>query len=369
MYSSKTPKLPTNALQKKAFNSLNSVLPFFIASVILLITGCSSSETNSSSTSTDDSTTFTNQPFGIYSKESQKNLASLNENYQNVRQRILDEVKGNPVYKTLVDQKIIDQKYLVVLQAIGNSMISEHDNVFDIDQVYENQFKAIPGALKFTINIIQLDIYGGVPKDILDVYARYVNTFRVSGNKGNTIYHNDGAENTIIEYDFTLTEALAIFHYNYPLILDDFYDAEASGLTDWQGGKGANYRYAYLNTRIAFNDYLGKKYPNSKNYVTYDTLTTASNLYADYDANEVTADDKYKNKKIAVKGIISSIAKDFMDKPYITLTTGDHVSEIQCYFNNGETLKKLSKGDGVIIIGTCTGKVLVSVGLSDCRIL
>jgi len=56
-----------------------------------------------------------------------------------------------------------------------------------------------------------------------------------------------------------------------------------------------------------------------------------------------------------------------MDDPYITLSTGDF-SEIQCTFKNSEALRKLSKGDNVTIVGTCTGKMSVIVGLTDCKI-
>ncbi|MDX9925554.1 MAG: hypothetical protein RBS48_12395, partial [Ignavibacteriaceae bacterium] len=46
---------------------------------------------------------------------------------------------------------------------------------------------------------------------------------------------------------------------------------------------------------------------------------TASQLVADYKANQVAADSKYKGNIVEVTGTISTIGKDIMDTPYISL--------------------------------------------------
>jgi hypothetical protein len=50
-----------------------------------------------------------------------------------------------------------------------------------------------------------------------------------------------------------------------------------------------------------------------------DLKTTAEQYYADYDANEVAADQKYRGKKILLTGVIESINKDFMGDAYLVL--------------------------------------------------
>ena len=82
----------------------------------------------------------------------------------------------------------------------------------------------------------------------------------------------------------------------------------------------------------------------------------------------MSADEKYKNKTIAVKGTIEAIRKDFLDEPYIVLNAGDYLEEVQCLFKDGEKLKTLSKGDRLTLVGTCTGRILTAVSVSDCQI-
>lgn len=315
----------------------------------------------------------TNQTdYQAYLAQSEKQVATLSDKDKTIRNKALNELIENPVYDALVNQRVIDQKYLVILQTVGNSMIYEQDSTFSVAETFEDQLKEIPGALKFTLKLIQLDMHGGIPREILDVYMRYANVYRVSGHKGDDIYNAaDGSLSVKIENDFTLTEALTIFQYHYPAILDDLYEAKANGLAHWSGEKAADYRYSYLVTKAAFNDYLGVHYPDSKNYIRYDFAISAPDLYADYDANEVSADDKYKNKIIAVSGIVESINKDFLDKPYIILGTNDYLSAVACSFKDGKNLKRLSKGNYVTIIGTCVGKTNLFgsiVSLSECRI-
>jgi len=46
---------------------------------------------------------------------------------------------------------------------------------------------------------------------------------------------------------------------------------------------------------------------------------SAADLYANYDANEVSADENFKGKTFYVTGIVEEIKKDFMNDIYVTL--------------------------------------------------
>jgi len=48
-------------------------------------------------------------------------------------------------------------------------------------------------------------------------------------------------------------------------------------------------------------------------------VVTATKLLQDYEANEVAADAQYKKKIVEVSGTISTIGKDILDTPYISL--------------------------------------------------
>ena len=47
------------------------------------------------------------------------------------------------------------------------------------------------------------------------------------------------------------------------------------------------------------------------------TKVTATQMLADYEANEVAADQKYKGNMVEVSGTIKNIGKDILDTPYV----------------------------------------------------
>lgn len=85
---------------------------------------------------------------------------------------------------------------------------------------------------------------------------------------------------------------------------------------------------------------------------------SATALFSEYKANEVAADEKYKNKTLEVNGIIYSIGKDITDSMYVALKTDDVIGTVQCMFPKEATqeLSSLSKDQTITIRGKCDGK-------------
>ena len=101
-----------------------------------------------------------------------------------------------------------------------------------------------------------------------------------------------------------------------------------------------------------------------------ETVTiSADNLYAEYDANEVSADGKYKGHQVIVTGTVQKVAKDILGSPYVIISGTDMLAGVQCVFpKNAESrLSGLSKGDKVTISGTVKGKMM-RVLMSDCSL-
>jgi hypothetical protein len=113
---------------------------------------------------------------------------------------------------------------------------------------------------------------------------------------------------------------------------------------------------------------------------------TAAKLYSEYDANEVAADVKYKDKLLEVSGVVTDIGisqsirpgtpviflAESLDTPFMEGVT-IHLSTDQ-----KDKVATLSKGDTVIVIGICEGIALVrgteelglrGVRLKDCSIV
>lgn len=96
---------------------------------------------------------------------------------------------------------------------------------------------------------------------------------------------------------------------------------------------------------------------------------SASQLYAAYDANEVSADQNFKNKTFFVTGTVEEIKKDFMNDIYVTLKTDQYFSYVNCYLDNEELAAKLNKGQTVTFKGTCKGMVVTLVTMKDCELV
>jgi len=87
---------------------------------------------------------------------------------------------------------------------------------------------------------------------------------------------------------------------------------------------------------------------------------SAQQLYADYKANEVAADKRYKGKILEVYGEIDNIGKDITDTIYITLKGDKYFGSVQCFFSKDHEYQvaNLSKGQFVTVKGKCDGKMM-----------
>lgn len=99
----------------------------------------------------------------------------------------------------------------------------------------------------------------------------------------------------------------------------------------------------------------------------------ASDLIADYKANEVRGDAKWRGKLVATIGYVGDIRKDFTDSAYITLKGSPSPfdsQDIHCKLQEGQegVAGNLTKGETVILQGRVSGMILLSVILGDCKV-
>jgi len=88
-------------------------------------------------------------------------------------------------------------------------------------------------------------------------------------------------------------------------------------------------------------------------------------LTKEYQNDEKLANSKYLNKDIEVSGIISAVSNNQDGEFIITLDSGDPLSEVQCTMRDKNL--KVTKGQNVTIIGTCTGNNM-GVILTKCAL-
>nr|DAD99989.1 MAG TPA: hypothetical protein [Siphoviridae sp. ctiMP24] len=94
-------------------------------------------------------------------------------------------------------------------------------------------------------------------------------------------------------------------------------------------------------------------------------------LIQEYKDNEVSADNKYKDKTVKVTGIVKDIGKDILDSAYITINDGKDITwdYAQCYFKDKDEVAKienLSKGDTVTLIGK-VGSYSLTLTINKCE--
>ena len=85
---------------------------------------------------------------------------------------------------------------------------------------------------------------------------------------------------------------------------------------------------------------------------------SANQLYSEYDANEVAADAKYKDRVVVVSGYIQDIGKELAGRAYVVIGGQGFLDGVQCVFTEGEdsTVARLYKGQYISIKGEVSGK-------------
>ncbi|MEP7109556.1 MAG: hypothetical protein ABI760_16300 [Ferruginibacter sp.] len=116
--------------------------------------------------------------------------------------------------------------------------------------------------------------------------------------------------------------------------------------------------------------YLYNKQPADVRKLPLDYELTATVLLEEFNKDETAANLKYLEKVIAVKGKVSEVKLEpSTGQATVILETGDPVASVTCSFYDDEVdaVKKLNKGEAVIIKGKCTGK-LMDVILNKCSV-
>ncbi len=98
----------------------------------------------------------------------------------------------------------------------------------------------------------------------------------------------------------------------------------------------------------------------------------AEDLFREYEANKVAADERYKGKILIVQGVVKDIDKDLSDEIYVELIGAEYSPDnVRCCFFNTHKYEvgQLIKGQKVMIKGKCYGSPVGDVVLKGCIFL
>ncbi len=91
-------------------------------------------------------------------------------------------------------------------------------------------------------------------------------------------------------------------------------------------------------------------------------------LISDYEANEVAADNEYKNKRLSITGTVAKVSVSLGDG-YVTFNDnlGNSLGARFTKNNYSNYLSKLHIGDQIVLNCLCNGVVLIDPYLTDCK--
>ena len=98
-----------------------------------------------------------------------------------------------------------------------------------------------------------------------------------------------------------------------------------------------------------------------------DIEVSAETYYADYDANEVSADSKYKDKQIKITGTVAGVRKSF-GSVYVDLESSNPYLQVYCELKDEADAASVSKGSRISLVGMGGGKPLLPT-VDDCVIV
>jgi len=98
-----------------------------------------------------------------------------------------------------------------------------------------------------------------------------------------------------------------------------------------------------------------------------------ADLIADFDKNQLSAEETYKDKLIQTTGYISNISEDIIGNPFLSLkpTTEEYYfgTTVQCLFKEKSELTSLENGQQVTVTGTVKTQSLGIISVDGCKVV
>lgn len=351
--------------QRKGIRYVAYIVLFFVGATFIGKNGVSKPKNNSVAQEEKKA-----EPYQEYFNQVQKNTAQLSQERKQEREKILNDLKSNPIYQKLVINKEVSAEYLSLLSAISSGISTISKDGFSIDEKLTKKISSLVNGeqkMSFVTKIIAMSIpemNGGLTPEIVQMFDRYREKFKSYG-ESSLMYDMNKNQTKVDAFD--LTPFFTMVEPKNKEFLNQFYEAKQKGLSNWN--EKGSYTYPFLATKDGYISYIKEVNPESPYIPKVDLEITASELYRAYEANEVSADEQYKGKRMAITGTIGMIGKDVLDNPYVSFRI-DYLQGVNCYFSdeNNKIISQLSKGQKVTIIGTCSGLTLTDVVIKDCEI-
>ena len=113
--------------------------------------------------------------------------------------------------------------------------------------------------------------------------------------------------------------------------------------------------------------------PSPSPETTYDKVDTKG-FIGEFDANQLSAENKYKDKYVEFKGVIKNISEDIASNPYLSIeppAAGDYYfgTTIKCSFKTKDDLLNVQNKQTVTLRGQVKSQTLGIISLDKCSIV
>ncbi len=345
---------------------------YFMLLIIGFAIGGANLETNASTNSNGTNTKQKrNKLYQEYLNKSEQAILELSEERKSTRDDIITKLENNIVFKELVNNNITSTEYLPVLHAIAYGLSTMKGEKFSLDEnMHKRLLNSANGEEKAAffahVTALSSPYNAGFTRELVQVFERYKNKYKMYGGTGFS-YNTNGGGKEEIKYNFDLTPIFTVLAPKDKEVLNSIFKAKSKGYSTWH--KGNDYTYSYIASREEYNNHLKRVYPNSPYVINYDYNVTASQLFGEYESNEVAADSKYKGKMIYIEGTIQSVGKDILGNEYVALEVSNNIiATVQCFVKDANSLIRLKKGQKVSLLGKGDG-YLLNVFLRKCEVI
>lgn len=116
-----------------------------------------------------------------------------------------------------------------------------------------------------------------------------------------------------------------------------------------------------------------KPLPSPSPEITYEKVDTKS-FIGDFDANQLSAESKYKDKYVEFKGVIKNISEDIASNPYLSIeppAAGQYYygTTIKCTFKSKDDLLNVQNKQTITLRGQVKNQSLGIISVDKCSIV
>lgn len=183
-----------------------------------------------------------------WSKEA---VESLSEKEKAQRQEILDKQRSTRTYDSLITNKTVSAKYILIIHTIANGIKNLRiGEGFSVDKELIQELNKSPNGddkVAFVLSSIALaqSQRGGLTKEMVELFERYKSKYNLFGQPA-TIYSTNGQEQDRITLSYDFTPIFSMLEPKSKDFIEAIYKAKVKGISNWENSNSDDLQYPFM---------------------------------------------------------------------------------------------------------------------------